>query len=141
MSSIINIMPDATVSINDMHTYGYTYKEMLPVNKFMANLLFENYEIFKLYPDDTEATVLEKEEISNHDGLFGIELSSWINSGILKSFRKMNEQEKDAYVQGVEYTLDTSNSQELTPDDVVLYNMIINSRVEKTINKSMEGVH
>lgn len=70
-------MPDTTISIKDMHDYGYTYDEMLPLSKDTAKKYLDKLTIYRLFSDNTEAEVIDDEDFENHDGLFGIERDDW----------------------------------------------------------------
>jgi hypothetical protein len=71
--------PDPTVSIADMSGYGYMDAEsMLPLSQTRALELYDaENTVYLLYPDNTEAMALDREEIEQHDGLFGIEKPDW----------------------------------------------------------------
>ena len=76
-------MPDPTVTILQMKEYGYSYEEMLPLTESWALELYDsNNTVYLLYPDGTEAMALDRDEIANHDGLFGIERGDWERSPI-----------------------------------------------------------
>ena len=71
-------MPDPTVSIAECHKYGYIAEELLPLSKERATELFnDDFTIFTLYSDNSEAMIFELEEMDKHDGLFGIEKVDW----------------------------------------------------------------
>lgn len=71
-------MPDPTVSIDDRNAYGYTTEELLPLSKERAVELWEqDLTVYLLYEDNTEAMAFDREDIDNHDGLFGIEAAEW----------------------------------------------------------------
>jgi len=71
-------MPDQSIRIADRNAYGYTYKDMLPLNKDCAiDLYNKNYAVFLLYSDGTESSVCNLSEITGHDGIFGIEREDW----------------------------------------------------------------
>ena len=71
-------LPDEQVCIEDMHTYGYIWEGMLPLKKEKALELYnQDFLIFRLMPDGTEAMIDKQEELLNHDGLFGIEKKDW----------------------------------------------------------------
>lgn len=79
MNTVYNdILPD-NITISEMHEYGYTWEEMLPLSKDKALDLYEkNLPLYKLYEDDSEALIEnDKEQIELHDGLFGIEKDDW----------------------------------------------------------------
>lgn len=66
------------VSMEEMHGYGYAWEGMLPLGKERALGLAEaGLEVFILMPDGTERTAESREEITGHDGLFGVERQAW----------------------------------------------------------------
>ncbi len=71
-------LPDPNISIEDMHAYGYTYENMLPLTKEAAQKLFDmDAAIYMLHYNDTEAMVTDASEIKNFDGIFGIDKEDW----------------------------------------------------------------
>ena len=71
-------MPDPTISVKAMQSYGYTDEEMLPLSKDRALELAErDVTVYLLYKDNTEAMALDDREIIEHDGLFGITREDW----------------------------------------------------------------
>ena len=71
-------MPDPTISVKAMQSYGYTDEEMLPLSKDRALELAErDVTVYLLYGDNTEAMALDDREIIEHDGLFGITREDW----------------------------------------------------------------
>jgi hypothetical protein len=74
-------LPDTTITPADRDAFGYTAEDMLPLNTDRAVELFNNdHAVFLLYPDNTEAMAFEVDEISAHDGIFGIEREDWQKS-------------------------------------------------------------
>ena len=74
-------LPDPAASISEMNDFGYVVDEMLPLTNSRAAELFDSgHCIYLLNPGNSEAMVFEREEIMNHDGLFGIERSDWERS-------------------------------------------------------------
>jgi len=72
------IMPDPAVGYSEMNLYGYDSDELLPLAQSRAVELFDaDHTVYLLYPDQTEAIVFERDEIMNHDGIFGIERTEW----------------------------------------------------------------
>lgn len=62
-------------SKHEMHRYGYHWDGVIPINKKAAfNLYRRGVEVYKLYPDNTEAEADDIKDIFEHDGLFGIEM-------------------------------------------------------------------
>lgn len=68
------VSPDDEISISDMKDYGYTWDGMYPLSQKKALELFDNnLPVYKLYNDDTEAGIDERDEILEYSGMFGIE--------------------------------------------------------------------
>lgn len=81
-------MPDR-VSMEEMHTYGYTWEGMLPLTKERAlELMDTGLQIFRLYGNDAEGLAKNRNEILSHDGLFGVEKEAWT------AYRKAQNQEQ-----------------------------------------------
>ena len=72
-------MPDTGIGFLEMYQYGYTDgNTMLPLTKERAMELFmQDVPVFLLYADNTEAMVLDAEDISSHTGVFGVEREEW----------------------------------------------------------------
>ena len=72
-------MPDTGIGFSEMYQYGYTDgNAMLPLTKERAMELFmQDVPVFLLYGDNTEAMVLDAEDISSHIGVFGVEREEW----------------------------------------------------------------
>ena len=72
-------MPDTGIGFLEMYQYGYTDgNAMLPLTKERAMELFmQDVPVFLLYGDNTEAMVLDAEDISSHTGVFGVEREEW----------------------------------------------------------------
>ena len=72
-------MPDTSIGFLEMYQYGYTDgNTMLPLTKERAMELFmQDVPVFLLYGDNTEAMVLDAEDISSHTGVFGVEREEW----------------------------------------------------------------
>ena len=72
-------MPDTGIGFSEMYQYGYTDgNAMLPLTKERAMELFmQDVPVFLLYGDNTEAMVLDAEDISSHTGVFGVEREEW----------------------------------------------------------------
>lgn len=66
-------MPDPTLTVDDMRSYGYLDGDMLPLSKDRAvELLEHDITVYMLYPDNAEEMVFEAEDIIKHDGMFGV---------------------------------------------------------------------
>jgi len=75
--------PDTTIGFSEMNLYGYTGGDMFPLTNERAAFLFDrDHCVYLLYSDNTEAMVLDRDEILNHDGLFGIERIDWEHSPV-----------------------------------------------------------
>ena len=71
-------MPDPSMSIEAMNTYGYTDSDMLPLSKERALELFErDVPIYMLYEGNTEAMAFDTEDIVLFSGCFGITREDW----------------------------------------------------------------
>ena len=62
-------------SIKKMYDYGYLWQGMLPLDKYSALQLFDEseFQIYLLYENDTESLAVIRDDIVNHDGIFGVE--------------------------------------------------------------------
>lgn len=71
-------MPDLTLTVDDMRSYGYLDSDMLPLSKDRAvELLEHDITVYMLYPDNAEEMVFEAEDIIKHDGMFGVTRPDW----------------------------------------------------------------
>lgn len=73
----VDVLPDYSVSAEDMHKYGYTWDGMLPMRKDAARRAFgRGVQVYYLGKDDTES---EAESLSDfEDGvLYGVEKPVW----------------------------------------------------------------
>ena len=71
-------MPDPTLTVDDMRSYGYLDSDMLPLSKDRAvELLEHDITVYMLHPDNAEEMVFEAEDIIKHDGMFGITRQDW----------------------------------------------------------------
>ncbi len=74
----IGALPDGMVGLSEMHEYGYSWDEMLPLTKDMASELFgEDVSVYQLHADGSETLVEDRAALQGHDGLFGVEKSDW----------------------------------------------------------------
>ena len=73
----VDVLPDYTVSQEQMHEYGYTWDGMLPVRVRTARVLYgAGVELYRLGKDDTEGKV-ESGEFEDTDSLYGVEKPAW----------------------------------------------------------------
>jgi len=71
-------VPDPTITQADMHSYGYTYDDMLPLSKDIAQKLYElDAAVYILHYDDTESMVLDASEFNGSNDLYCIEKADW----------------------------------------------------------------
>ena len=74
----IDFLPDGMVGLSQMHEYGYSWDEMLPLTKDRASELFgEDVSVYQLHADGSETLVEDRAALQGHDGLFGVEKSDW----------------------------------------------------------------
>ncbi|GHV11318.1 hypothetical protein FACS1894219_02270 [Clostridia bacterium] len=79
------LLPDPLTTAADRDAYGYTDGGMLSMSCGRAVELFDSsYPIYLLYPDNTEAMALDRDEIRLFDGICGIEREDWENSPAYK---------------------------------------------------------
>ncbi len=73
----VDILPDYTVSQEQMHEYGYTWDGMLPVRVRTARVLYgAGVELYRLGKNDTEGKV-ESGEFEDTESLYGVEKPAW----------------------------------------------------------------
>ena len=73
----VDILPDYTVSQEQMHEYGYTWDGMLPVRVRTARVLYgTGVELYRLGKDDTEGKV-ENGNFEDTESLYGVEKPAW----------------------------------------------------------------
>ena len=90
----IDALPDTMVGISEMQEYGYTWNEMLPLTKESALELFDHdLPVYLLHGDGSESTVNDRKQITEHEGMFGIEKGDWQNE---RKLRLMQEQLEDS---------------------------------------------
>lgn len=74
-------LPDPSMTVSEALAYGYSDENMLPLSNDRAAELFDTgHCIYLLYPDNSEAMALDRDEIKDHDGLCGIEKVDWERS-------------------------------------------------------------
>ena len=73
----VDILPDYTVSQEQMHEYGYTWDGMLPVRIRTARVLYDaGVELYRLGKDDAEGKV-ENGDFEDTESLYGVEKPAW----------------------------------------------------------------
>ena len=74
----IDALPDGMVGLSQMHEYGYSWDEMLPLTKDRASELFgEDVSVYQFHADGSETLVEDRAALQGHDGMFGVEKSDW----------------------------------------------------------------
>lgn len=107
-------LPDPNITLADMNAYGYTYENMLPISKEVAQKLFEmDAPIYMLHYDDTESMVLDESEIKDFEGMFGIEKQDW-------------DKVKDNYLKNAEMSVE---------DDYDMIDGIVNNGDNKNVSE------
>ena len=83
------VLPDYTVTQEQMHEYGYSWNGMLPVRIGMARVLSDaGVEIYRLGKNDTEGKV-ENGDFEDTESLYGVEKPAWdafVNSETGKAY-------------------------------------------------------
>ena len=84
----IDALPDGMIGLSQMHEYGYIWEEMFPLTKETALELFaRDLPVYLLHEDGSETLIEGKEQITGHEGIFGIEKSDWENERELRSMQ------------------------------------------------------
>lgn len=73
----MDALPDGMVGFGEMHEYGYSWDEMLPLTKERASELFEDVAVYQLHTDGSETLIEDGEKLQEHEGLFGVEKGDW----------------------------------------------------------------
>ena len=74
----IENLPDGMIGLSEMHDYGYRKDDMLPLMKEAALEWHRAGEkIYPLFSDGTAGEFASKEQIAQHDGIFGIRTDAW----------------------------------------------------------------
>ena len=90
----IDALPDGMVGLSEMHEYGYSGDEMLPLTKDMASELFgEDVSVYQLHADGSETLVEDRAALQEHDGLFGVEKDDW---NAYKEYQSMKQELEDS---------------------------------------------
>lgn len=89
----IDALPDGMVGLSQMHEYGYSWDEMLPLTKDRASELFrEDVSVYQLHTDGSETLVEDRAALQEHDGLFGVEKGDW---NAYKEYQSMKQELED----------------------------------------------
>ncbi len=82
-SAPVAVMPDPSVSVEDMEKYGYTYLGMIPMGAEVAREHFKQggMMVYALHPDGTESVVENAKQFDRHvenSGLFAFDKEDWM---------------------------------------------------------------
>ena len=89
----IDFLPDGMVGLSQMHEYGYSWDEMLPLTKDRASELFrEDVSVYQLHTDGSETLVEDRAALQEHDGLFGVEKGDW---NAYKEYQSMKLEDRE----------------------------------------------
>ena len=84
----IDALPDPMIGLSEKREYGYTWNEMLPLTQEKALELFDHdLPVYLLHNDGSETTVEDRKQITEHEGIFGIEKGDWENERKLRSMQ------------------------------------------------------
>lgn len=71
-------MPDPDVTMEEMHDYGYTDGDMLPLTYERAIDLFEqDLSVYMLYGGNGAGMVFDRKDLDTHDGMFAVSREEW----------------------------------------------------------------
>lgn len=85
----IDALPDSMVGVSEMQEYGYTWNEMFPLTQERAIELFDHdLPVYLLHTDGSETTVSDRKQITEHDGMCGIEKGEWLNERKLQMMQE-----------------------------------------------------
>ena len=84
----IDALPDPIIGLSEMREYGYTWNKMLPLMQEKALELFDqDLPVYLLHNDGSETTLEDRKQITEHEGIFGIEKGDWENERKLRSMQ------------------------------------------------------
>ena len=84
----IDSLPDPMIGLSEMREYGYIWNEMLPLTQEKALELFDHdLPVYLLHNDGSEITVEDRKQITEYEGIFGIEKGDWENERKLRSMQ------------------------------------------------------
>lgn len=100
----VEVLPDPSVSVQDMERYGYGYMGMLPVGADVATAHFYNgtMMVYALHPDGTDTVIGNEHQLQHHidnGGMFAVEKQDWMryleNGEYLRTAEISEEQNYD----------------------------------------------
>ena len=97
----LEVVPDKTITQEDMVQYGYDWVGMIPLREQAAEKLYDaGVEVFVLRQDNSEASIDSKADIADHaqgGGIFGVEKVAWVKFVEANSIAKVEEILEDDY--------------------------------------------
>ncbi len=88
--AVIDALPDPMIGLWEMEEYGYLAEGMLPLTKETALELFDrDLSVYQLHKDGSETLIQGREQVTEYEGIFGIEKADWENE---KSLRALQEE-------------------------------------------------
>lgn len=97
----VEVVPDKTITQEDMVQYGYDWGGMIPLREQAAEKLYDaGVEIFVLNQNNSEAVVDSKDYFTDHaerGGIFGVEKVAWAKFVEANSIAKVEEMLEDDY--------------------------------------------
>lgn len=97
----LEVVPDKTITQEDMVQYGYDWVGMIPLREQAAEKLYDaGVEVFVLRQDNSEASIDSKADIADHaqgGGIFGVEKVAWVKFVEANSIAKVEEMLEDDY--------------------------------------------
>lgn len=82
-STPISVMPDPSVSVEDMQNYGYTFLGMVPMGAEAASELRKHSDmmVYALHPDGSESVIDNDKQFDRHaenGGMFAVDKEDWM---------------------------------------------------------------
>lgn len=100
-SVALEVVPDKSITQEDMVQYGYDWVGMIPLREQAAEKLYDaGVEVFVLRQDNSEASIDNKADIADHaqgGGIFGVEKVTWVKFVETNSIAKVEEMLEDDY--------------------------------------------
>ena len=85
----IDALPDLMIGLWEMEEYGYSREEMLPLTKETALELFDrDLPVYQLHEDGSETLIRERRQVTEYEGIFGIEKADWENEKSLLALQE-----------------------------------------------------
>ena len=85
----IDALPDPMIGLWEMEEYGYSREGLLPLTKETALELFDrDLPVYQLHEDGSETLIGERRQVTEYEGIFGIEKADWENEKSLLALRE-----------------------------------------------------